>query len=395
MSLLEHPTAQALLDDAVVTPQMVTSCRDRLTGFLQRYLPWFYRSEQRDLARLVIEGKLSGLERKTCEPIAIEAGQHRKPVQHFVGAGKWDDDAVLGELWCHMAQEIGDDEAVLVLDPSAFAKKGSASCGVARQWCGRLGKIENCQVGVFLGYVTPTAQVLVDQRLYLPEDWALDDKRRKWTHVPAEVVFQEKWRIGLDLLDRAGATLPHGWVTGDDEFGRSSAFRAQLRYRRERYVLDVPCNTRVRPVGVGQRQFERVDHWAEAQPASAWQQLTLRLGEKGPVRVKVLLQLVQTMDEDGSRGPSELLLVVRTPEPEARTWYCLSNARQATRQELLRVHACRHGIEQLLQYGKGEAGLGHYEVRSWVGWHHHMTLSLLALWFLELEKRRVEKKRPR
>lgn len=151
MSLLEHPQAQALLDDATVTPQMVTSCRDHLSDYLQRYLPQFYRIEQEELARVVLEGKLSGLQRKTCEPIALEAGRPRKPVQHFVGAGKWDDDAVLGELWHHVAEAIGTDDAVLTLDPSAFPKKGNGACGVGRQWCGRLGKLDICQVGVFCG----------------------------------------------------------------------------------------------------------------------------------------------------------------------------------------------------------------------------------------------------
>jgi SRSO17 transposase len=394
MSLLEHPTAQALLEDAKVTPQMVVGCRDRLTAFLERYLPRFYRIEQEELARLVIEGKLSSLERKTCEPIANEAGHHRKPVQHFVGAGQWDDDAVLGELWQQVADEVGDDAAVLTLDPSAFPKKGTASCGVARQWCGRLGKLDNCQVGVFLGYVTEGTHVLVDHRLYLPEDWADDDERRELTHVPEDVVFQEKWRIALDLLDRSGRVLPHGWVTGDDELGRPSEFRAELRFRRERYVLDVPCNTLVRPLHPRSKEFVRADAWAASQPASAWQEMPWRRGEKGPVRVQVLSQPVQTQEE-AHPGPRERLLVIRTLDAQPKTWYCLSNAHAVETSQLVAVRAKHHRIEQLLHDGKSEAGLGHYEVRSWVGWHHHMTLTLLALWFLAREKRRVEKKRRR
>ena len=150
MSLLDHPTAQALLADAEVSAVAVAGCRRRLDAFLRRYLPRFYRQEQRELATLVIQGRLSGLERKTSEPIAYLAGLQRKPVQHFVGAGAWDDEAVMVELRRHVAEQRGDPDAVLVLDPSGFAKTGDASCGVARQWCGRLGKVENCQVGVFL-----------------------------------------------------------------------------------------------------------------------------------------------------------------------------------------------------------------------------------------------------
>jgi SRSO17 transposase len=152
MSLLKHPQAQALLADAVVSPPAVRGCQEHLTAFLQRYLPLFYRREHRELATLVIRGRLSALERKTSEPIAHQAGRHRKPVQHFVGQGAWDDEAVMAELRRHVAEELGDPDAVLIVDGSGFPKKGTASCGVARQWCGRLGKVDNCQVGVFLSY---------------------------------------------------------------------------------------------------------------------------------------------------------------------------------------------------------------------------------------------------
>jgi SRSO17 transposase len=150
MSILEHPRAQALLEDATVTAATVRGRQTRLTGFLKRYLPCFYRKEQHENARLVLEGKLSGLDRKTSEPIAHQAGVHRKPVQNFVGAGAWDDDAVMEELRRHVSEVLGTPEGILALDPSAFPKKGDDSCGVQRQWCGRLGKLDNCQVGVFL-----------------------------------------------------------------------------------------------------------------------------------------------------------------------------------------------------------------------------------------------------
>ena len=172
MSLLEHPQAQALLADAEVSPAAVRCCLGRLRVFLARYLPRFFRSEQRELAEVVLHGKLSGLQRKTSEPIAYLAGRHRKPVQHFVGSGAWDDEAVMTELRHHVAQTFADPQAVLVLDGSGFPKKGDASCGVQRQWCGRLGKVENCQIGLFLAYVSPRGGALVDRRLYLPQDWA-------------------------------------------------------------------------------------------------------------------------------------------------------------------------------------------------------------------------------
>jgi SRSO17 transposase len=400
MDILDHPDAQALLQDAELSPAAVRSCADHLTTFAQRYLPHFHRAEQRDHALTILRGKLTGLQRKTTEPIATAAGQKRRPLQLFVGAGGWDDEPVVAELQRHVAAELGHAEGIFVLDSSGFPKQGQASCGVARQWCGRLGKVDNCQVGVFLAYAAPRGGALVDARLYLPEDWAADAERRTQTHVPDAVAFQEKWRLGLDLLDRARAAVPGRWVVGDDEFGRCGELRGQLRQRRLQYALDVPCNTLVRdpaerrpPTRPGGRPrlplFERADQWVARQPAGRWRQVKVRDGERGPIHVKVLLATVQAKDEDGCVGPSERLVVLRSVENKPRTWYVLSNARQAKRAELARVHGGRHRVEELLEAGKGEVGLGHYEVRSWVGWHHHMTLSLLALWFLQTERLRL------
>jgi SRSO17 transposase len=394
MSLLDKPQAQELLADAVLSPAAVRDCQEHLTEFLRRYLPLFYRREQRDLATLVLKGRLSGLQRKTSEPIAHQAGHTRKPVQHFVGQGVWDDEAVMSELRRHVAEELGDPGGVLVVDGSGFPKKGAASCGVARQWCGRLGKLDNCQVGVFLADAAPGGRAPLDRRLYLPEDWAADPKRRRKTGVPKEVAFREKWRIALDLLDRSGPDVPHGWVAGDDEFGRSTEFRAELRLRHERYVLDVPANTLVREVALrpdGTRPpFERADAWAARQPASRWKTITVRDGTKGPLTVRALKRRVQTKDEGGKVGPGETLTVIRGLGPEPQTWYALSNAgRHERRAALVRVHGERHRVEEVLQEGKGEVGLADYEVRGWVGWHHHMTLALLALWFVTLERRRL------
>ena len=330
MSILDHPDAQALLAGADLSAAAVRSCPDRLTAFAQRYLPLFHRAEQRDHALTVLRGKLTGLQRKTTEPIARQAGQKRRPLQLFVGAGGWDDTAVRDELRRHVAEELADPDGVFVLDPSAFPKKGDDSCGVARQWCGRLGKVDNCQAGVFLAYAARRGQALLDARLYLDQGWAADAARRRTAHVPEGVAFQEKWRLGLELLDRARATLPGGWVVGDDEFGRASAFRGQLRLAKERYVLDVPCTTTVRdlsarrpPARPGGRarlpDFEPVQAWAARQPKRRWRTFVLPGGTKGPRRVRALQQWVQTKDEGGRVGPRERLVVIRTcaqkPQP--------------------------------------------------------------------------------
>jgi SRSO17 transposase len=331
MNILEHSDAQALLADANLPTAAVRSCADRLTAFAQRYLPLFHREEQRPHALAILQGKLTGLERKTTEPIATRAGQKRRPLQLFVGAGGWDDRAVLAELRRHVAAELADADGVLVLDGSAFPKKGQDSCGVARQWCGRLGKLDNCQQGYFLAYAARRGKALLDARLYLPRDWAEDPTRRAKAHVPGDVTFQEGWRIALALLDEARADLPAGWVAGDDEFGRCSALRAQLRQRRLRYVLDVPCNTLVRdpaerrpPSRPGGKPrlpvFERAEGWVARQPAGRWRTVKVRDGDKGPVALKVLVATVQAKDEDGCVGPSKRLVVLRRCAKKPRTW---------------------------------------------------------------------------
>lgn len=400
MSLLEHPEAQALLNDATVTAETVRDCAAGLTEFLQRYLPKFYRVEQRDNAERVIRGLLSGLERKTCEPIANEAGRPRKPIQFFVGAGKWDDEAVMTELRVHVREAFSDSNGVVVIDPSAFPKKGTESCGVDRQWCGRLGKVDNCQVGVFLAYAAVAGYAPLDRRLYLPKEWAADRVCRQKCHVPRAVRFQEKWQISLDLLNRSLPGLPHGWIAGDDEFGRVAKFRAELRRRGERYVLDVPCNTLVRDLEQAppprlsdhgrapKVPFQRVDKWAASQPLSRWERATIRDAEKGPLEVDMLSTSVETK-AGGRVGEQERLVVIR-PVGESRTDYALSNAGpQIPLIEIGRAQRQRHRVEEMFQAGNGEAGLDHYEVRSWVGWHHHMTLAFVALWYLCLERRRV------
>jgi SRSO17 transposase len=191
MSLLEHPNAQALLADAVLTPGQVRGCRDRLTTFLQRYLPRFYRAEQRADATLVIRGLISGLRRKTREPIAVAAGVHRKPIQSFVGAGNWDDEAVMAESRRHVREALGHEQAILVIDPGAFPKSGTESCGVARRWCGRLGKQDNCQLGIFLINAAPDGCAPLDRRLYLLKPRADDPDCREETHVPPDVTSKE------------------------------------------------------------------------------------------------------------------------------------------------------------------------------------------------------------
>jgi SRSO17 transposase len=402
MSLLEHPEAVALLVDATVSTEDVRECRSHLARFLKRYLPAFRHQEQRDHAAAFVRGLLSGLQRKSVEPIARQAGIPRKNHQMFVGQGAWDDEAITSEMRRQVAEELGEPDGVIVLDPSGFPKKGDDSCGVARMWCGRLGKKDNCQIGVFLAYVCSKGHASLDRRLCLPKDWADDPERRQACHVPDEVSDRKTWEIAAELLARGGAEVPHGWVVGDDDFGRASEFGALLRRRGERYVLDVPCNTTIRDPEGRRRErkgphggrrpevpFVRADTWASSWPADRWTRLTIRDGDQGPVMVEAVVGRVGA--KLGRRiGPEERLVVIRTLDAVPEVTDSMSNAPAAEPlTEVVAVRSKRHRVERVFQEAKGEVGLAHDEVRSDVGWHHHVTLSLLALWFLILERQRI------
>jgi SRSO17 transposase len=394
-----------LVNDAVVRPGLLRGALARLGEFLRPFADALRSPEQRTNARHYVQGLLSDLGSKDAESIAYLHDRDRQGLQKFIGQAEWDHRPLLTELARQVGAELGEAGGVLVFDPSAFPKKGTESVGVQRQWCGRLGKLDNCQVGVYLGYASRREHALVDFRLYLPKEWATDRRRRRKAGVPKEVRFRTRHELALDMLDGCGPLLPHGWVTGDDEMGRSSWFRQQLRARGERYLLAVPSNTLVRDLaapdppysGHGRRArvpFTRVDCWCAALPESAWQAVEVRDGEKGPVVVQAAWTLVQAKAEGKGSDVAESLVVFRERQADG-TWkhdYLLSNAvLSEPLPQFAQVFKARHRVEECLKRAKGQAGLGDYQVRTWEGWHHHQALSLLATWFLTQEARRGKK----
>jgi SRSO17 transposase len=391
-----------LLDDAEVRPSLLRGVLPRLESFLQPFVEVLQTPEQQTNARHYVQGLLSDLDGKDIESIAYLHDRERQGLQKFIGQAEWDYQPLLTELVRQVGTELGETDGVLVFDPSAFPKKGTESVGVHRQWCGRLGKLDNCQVGLYLGYVARREHALVDFRLYLPKEWANRKRRRQKARVPASVRFHTRHELILQMLDERGPSLPHAWVSGDDELGRCSWFRQELQSRNECYLLAVPSNTSVRDLsapeppssGHGRRPrapFTRADRWCAALPATAWQTAEVRDGEKGPVVVQVAWTLVQARTQGRASDVAELLVVFREPQGDG-TWkhdYLLSNAPLSTPlAEFARVFKAQHRIEECLQRAKGEAGLADYQVRTWEGWHHHQTLSLLATWFLTQETRR-------
>jgi len=398
-----------LLDDAEVPPGLLRGVLPRLEAFLDPFTAPLHVPEQQTNAEHYVQGLLSDLKSKDVESIAYLHDRERQGLQKFIGQADWDYRPLLSELVRQVGTELGEPDGILVFDPSAFPKKGAESVGVQRQWCGRLGKIDNCQVGLYLGYVSRREHALVDCRLYLPVEWARRKKRRQKAGVPAAIRFRTRHELFLEMLDERGKALPHAWISGDDELGRSSWFRRELRARGEAYLLAVPSNTAARDLvapdppygGRGRRPlapFTRVDRWCAALPEAAWTTVEVRDGEQGPIVVQVASTPVQARAEGRVADVVERLVVFRERQADG-SWkhdYSLSSAVVGTSvAELARVFKARHRIEECLKRTKGEAGLADYQVRTWKGWHHHQTLSLIAAWFLTQETRRGKNPDPR
>lgn len=397
-----------LLGDAEVPLSLLRGALPRLGEFLEPFIRCLI-APQRANAKDYVEGLLSDLASKDAESIAYLHDRERQGLQKFIGQADWDHEPLVAELARQVGQGLGEDDGVLVFDPSAFAKCGTKSVGVARQWCGRLGKVENCQVGVYLGYASRRGHALVDFRLYLGKEWTRDRRRMNEAGVPRGVRFATRHELALAMLDEHGGSLPHGWVAGDDEMGRSSWFRHGLRARGERYLLAVPGNTLVRDLvapdppygGHGRRPkapFVRADRWRAALPESAWRTVEVRDGEKGPLVVQAAWTLVQAGTERKPSDVGESLVVFRERQSDGtyKHDYLLSNAVLGDPvPEFARVYKAEHRVEGSLKQAKSEAGLGDYQVRTWAGWHHHQALSLVATWFLNEEARRGKKTDPR
>lgn len=394
--------------ECTVPRNAMSLASSRLDAFMQPFLVNYRRHEQESNATSVVRGLCSDLAHKNGESIAYLFGLDRKVIQHFIGESRWDDEPLRAELSRQVGSQLGEPDGVIAFDPSAFPKSGKQSVGVARQWCGRLGKIDNCQVGVYLGYVSSKGHVLVDTELYLPEEWTKDKARMKRAGIPKKRQrHRTRHELCLELLDRHGDQLPHAWITGDDELGRPAWFRRELRDRNEPYLLAVPCNTIIRDLEIPPPEYSgtgrpakrpsfRVDRWVAERSDDDWTAIEVRDGEKGPLTVEALKRHVETGVRGRPTVAEEVLVVIRYRDRDSavvKTDYYLSNADVATQlAEFCRAAKAEHRIEECIQRTKGETGLADYEVRNWTGWHHHQTLSLLASWFLNVETRRAEKK---
>ena len=315
---------EALLRDCIVSPDVFTSMVDRLCDFVVPYQHALETEARKRHMHLYLVCLLSHLDRKNAETIAAFVDVERLVMQEFIGTAPWDHRPLLTVLGAQVVEQLGEPDGVIAFDPSSFPKRGRHSVGVKRQWCSHRGKVDNCQVGVFMGYVSRHDHTLLDFRLSLPEDWARDAQRRAECHVPPEVRYHTRHEQCLEMLDAWAAQVPHGWVTGDDELGRHTRFRQALRERGERYVLGVPCTTTVRaleaplpaPPGRGRRPkapWHLVSAWRHTLAPDKWTRVTVRDGEKGPVEIEMVTRRVQTRLERKRTGPHEWLVVTRRP----------------------------------------------------------------------------------
>src|SRR5215813_5276228 len=321
---------EELWSDCLVSPDVFHEMVDRLGEFVMPYQQALETEADPHSMHLYLQGLLSHLPRKNAEAIAVWVDVERQVLQDFIGIAPWDHRPLIGVLVGQVAQRLGEPDGIIAFDPSSFPKRGTHSVGVKRQWCGHRGKVDTCQVGVIMGYVSEHDHALLDFRLSLPQEWARDEQRRQECHVPSEVRYQTRQAQCLEMLDEWGEQVPHGWVTGDDELGRHTRFRGELRDRGERYVLGVPCTTTMRDLeaplpayqGRGRRPkspWQSVTQWRQGLEAEAWTYLTVRDGEKGPVAIEMVKCRVQTRIERKCIGPEEWLVVTRRLLADERT----------------------------------------------------------------------------
>jgi SRSO17 transposase len=354
----------------------------------------FARSEQRQRVRRYVEGLLSPIERKNGWQLAEQAGEARPyGMQRLLAGAKWDADAVRDDLRVYVLTHLSDPRAVLVIDETGFLKQGTKSVGVKRQYSGTAGRIENCQIGVFLTYAAPQGHVLLDRELYLPREWAEDAERRQEAGVPQEVRFATKPQLARRMLERAfAAGVPAAWVTGDSIYGGDRRLRVWLEQQEQPFVLAVTSAEPLFALLAGHFGQPRADRIAAHIPADEWQRLSAGAGAKGPRWydwARVRLARLQLSAEE--RRWEHWLLVRRSRhDPTELAYYVVFAPAGTSLRTLARVAGQRWRIEQSFELAKGEVGLDHYEVRRWDGWYRHMTLAMFALAYLAVLRARLQ-----
>jgi SRSO17 transposase len=394
---------------------------EELRAYHAIYSPLLQRREQREAAHTYLQGLLAPLPRKSIEPmvLAVEGGAPKavRAMQAFISEGTWQDERLLHQHWQEVETDLGADEGVLMVDGSDFPKQGSHSVGVKRQYCGELGKRANCQAGVFVGYVSPQGYTLLDRRLSVPVEWLTEDAytaRRRQCGIPPELPFKTKPELAQEMVTALVQTqvLRCRWVVADEAFGGNPGFLEGMAGLGLGYFAEVPHSTRVwatRPAthvppwrGRGRRpqrarlvtgapEARTVVEVAAALPGEAWTRQTMKEGSQGPMVAEFATLRVVAV-RDALPGPDVWLVLRRHVETgELKTYLCNAPVDTAL-EKLVHMSGMRWPIETCFEDSKQLLGMGDYEIRSWTGWHHHMTLVILAHFFVVRMSRRLKKK---
>lgn len=347
----------------------------------QRIEQVFARSETRKRGKLYIEGLMSLVKRKNSWQLSEEIGEKNPHnLQYLVDRAVWDADQMRDILQEYVREKVGDDHGIGVLDETGFIKKGNKSVGVKRQYSGTAGRIENCQIGVFLSYSSIFGHTLIDRELYLPSDWCDDRERCEEAHIPKEVTFATKPELAIKMIKRAvDANIPMEWIAGDSVYGSSRKLRTFLEDIRKAYALAIKCNEQV----IIEENPQRVDEIAAALAPNAWQVLSAGNGSKGPRLFRWALVplcgreiagwgyslVIRQSLEVGEKAPDIAYILVFAP-------------RGTSLQKMVTVIGGRWTVEECFEIGKGEVGLDEYEMRSWQGWYRHITFCMVAMAFL-------------
>ena len=401
--------------------QDVEALAEELAAYQAIYEPFFSRIEQKRQAQEYLKGLMQPLPNKSIERIVLhnqgDDANAVRAMQHFMSDSPWQDEPILEHHNQEVDQELGEEEGVLMTDSSGVPKQGEASAGVKRQWCGELGKVDNCQVGVYLGYASQAGYTLLDRRLYLPEEWfttAYAERRAK-CGIPEQITFKTQPELALDMVAAVAQRghLRFRWLTCDEGFGRDSDFLDQVSSY-VWYLAEVPVDTAVwaeRPrtslppwSGKGRKPVR--EKLEEGEPAAQtvaalistlapeqWSRQLIQEGSKGPIMADfVALRVINVRN---CLPGQSVWLVCRRDLFSGETKCYLSNAPADTPlPDFVRVSGMRWPIESCFEESKQELGLGDYQLRSWLGWHHHMTLVILAHFFLVRVQRRMQAKAP-
>jgi SRSO17 transposase len=359
---------------SVVRPEDIRDWGQQLNEVARRIGARFARSETRDRVRAYLVGLLGPVQRKNAWQVAEQIGDADPyGVQYLMGRSDWDPDKVRDDLRDYVVATLGDPDAVLILDETGFLKKGTRSAGVARQYTGTAGRIENAQVGVFLAYASRYGAAFLDRALYLPKEWTDDPDRCERAGIPEGTAFATKPGLAKLMLERAfAAGVPAAWVTGDEVYGGDGGLRRWSESQRRPYVLAVRAN---QYVWVGSRQVT-AGALAASLPKRAWHKVTIAAGSKGPRRYA--WAWVPINHDLGPKWQRWLLVRKSLDDREELAYYIAAGPRRTTLTRLAQTAGSRWAVEGSFEAAKQEVGLADYEVRSWTGWYRHVTLSLLA-----------------